>query len=208
MNIDKNQILIAVIAGGLSKRFGGEIKTLTKINNKTIFEMILSNFKEQKIDIVVSSNSELPIFTKYKLKVIKDVNSGFQGPLAGIYASMLWSKKRKLSKKWIFTVPSDTPFLPNNLIEVFVNSAKKSSEILVARSNLKIHPLISMFSLSLFNSLEEELNSSNRKIMKWVEKHRFNYVDFHFNEFDPFFNINTKSDLTEAEKINSIYFNK
>ena len=34
--------------------------------------------------------------------------------------------------------------------------------------------------------------------MNWVYKHKFKYVDFNFKDFDPFFNINTREDLKEA----------
>ena len=52
---------------------------------------------------------------------------------------------------------------------------------------------------NLLNSLEKELGQNNRKIMTWVEKHNFDYVDFDYKIFDPFFNINTINDLEKAE---------
>ncbi len=54
--------------------------------------------------------------------------------------------------------------------------------------------------LNLLKSLENELSQENRKIMNWVEKHNFDYVDFGKSNIDPFFNINTINDLRAAEK--------
>ncbi len=61
-----------------------------------------------------------------------------------------------------------------------------------------------MWNVNLLNSLEQELNQKNRKIMTWVEKHNFDFVDFNYKVFDPFFNINTINDLKKAEDIDHL----
>ena len=197
MKINKDKILIAILAGGLSKRFGGGFKTSAEIQGKSILDIIVSKLKKQKINLIINANSNSILFKKKNIPIIKDINYGFQGPLAGIYASMLWSINNKKTD-WLFTIPSDTPFLPENLIDEFLSILDDSTKILIARSNLKIHPIIAMWHTSLLESLENEINSKNRKIMNWVYKHKFKYVDFKFKDFDPFFNINTREDLKEA----------
>ena len=79
---------------------------------------------------------------------------------------------------------------------------KTDSEILIARSNNKIHPVVSMWNINLFKSIEIELNQNRRKIMTWVEKHNFTFVDFDYQTVDPFFNVNTIEDLKIAENFN------
>ncbi len=37
--------------------------------------------------------------------------------------------------------------------------------------------------------------------MEWVKKHKYRYIEFQVKDFDPFFNINTKFDLKQAEKL-------
>ena len=61
-----------------------------------------------------------------------------------------------------------------------------------------------MWNINLLKSLENELGQEKRKIMTWVEKHNFNYVDFDFKNVDPFFNINTIDDLRSAEKFDHL----
>ena len=124
--------------------------------------------------------------------------------MAGIYTSMIWVKEKKLDIEWILSVPSDTPFLPNNLLDVFVSKINKTKKILIAQSNNKIHPVIGIWNINLLKSLEQELKSDNRKIMRWVYKNEYDIVDFPVKFYDPFFNINNKEDIIEAEQIEKI----
>ncbi len=61
-----------------------------------------------------------------------------------------------------------------------------------------------MWNVKLLKSLEKELNKNNRKIMSWVEKHNYTFVDFDYEIIDPFFNINTVDDLRTAENFNHL----
>ena len=96
MTIKKKKILILLLAGGLSRRFGGRIKTFAKINGVTIFEKIISGLKKQGVNIIINANSNHKIFSNSKLPIIADIKKNFQGPLAGIYTSMVWVKEKKL----------------------------------------------------------------------------------------------------------------
>ena len=204
MTIKKKKILILLLAGGLSRRFGGGIKTFAKINGVTIFEKIIGVLKKQRVNIIINTNSNHKIFSNSKLPIIADIKKNFQGPLAGIYTSMVWVKEKKLDIEWILSVPSDTPFLPNNLLDVFVSKINKTKKILIARSNNKIHPVIGIWNINLLKNLEQELKSDNRKIMEWVYKNEYDIVDFPVKFYDPFFNINNKEDIIEAEQIEKI----
>ena len=73
MTIKKKKILILLLAGGLSRRFGGGIKTFAKINGVTIFEKILSGFKKQGVRILINTNSNHKIFLNSKLPIIADI---------------------------------------------------------------------------------------------------------------------------------------
>ena len=66
------------------------------------------------------------------------------------------------------------------------------------------HCIYTMLRINLYENLEEELKSDNRKIMKWVYKNEYEFVDFPMKKYDPFFNINRKEDIEEAEKIEKI----
>ena len=48
--INKSKAVIVILAGGQSRRFGGGYKTLYKLNNISILDRILQNFKKLKIN--------------------------------------------------------------------------------------------------------------------------------------------------------------
>ena len=198
--INKSKTLIVILAGGQSRRFGGGYKTLYKFNNISLLDRILNNFKELEIEIVLNINSNENEFSKTGLSLIKDEIKNFQGPLSGIHSTMKWSLKNKKDVEWIFTAPSDTPFLYADLINNFLNTKyKQSTKIILAQSSYKIHPVIGLWHISLLKSLEEFLQKKSRKIMNWVNDQNYELINFENKNY--FFNINSKSDLAEAIKI-------
>ncbi len=49
--------------------------------------------------------------------------------------------------------------------------------------------------------LEDIIKNNYRKVEKWANKVGVKTIKISYREIDPFFNINTKEDLVEAEKI-------
>ena len=198
--INKSKTIIVILAGGQSRPFGGGYKTLNKFNNISILDRIIQNFKKLKMEIVLNVNSNEDQFLKTGLHLIKDELENFQGPLAGIYSSMKWVLENRKNIEWIFTSPSDTPFLNKSLVNKFLRTNyKNETNIVIAKSSNKIHPVIGLWHISLIKSLEEFLVNDNRKIMHWVEGQ--NYEILNFENKNNFFNINTQADLEEAIKI-------
>ena len=198
--INKSKTIIVILAGGQSRRFGGGYKTLYTFNKMSILDRIIQNFKKLEVEIVLNANSNEDQFLKTGLHLIKDELENFQGPLAGICSSMKWVLENRKNIEWIFTSPSDTPFLNKNLVNKFLSTDyNNKTKIVIAKSSNKTHPVIGFWHISLIKSLEEFLAKENRKIMHWVEEQ--NYEVLNFENKNNFFNINTKADLEEAIKI-------
>ena len=198
--INKSKTIIVILAGGQSRRFGGGYKTLYTFNKMSILDRIIQNFKKLEMEIVLNVNSNEDQFLKTGLHLIKDELENFQGPLAGICSSMKWVLENRKNIEWIFTSPSDTPFLNKNLVNKFLSTDfNNKTKIVIAKSSNKTHPVIGFWHISLIKSLEEFLAKENRKIMHWVEGQ--NYEILNFENKNNFFNINTKTDLEEAIKI-------
>ena len=198
--INKSKTLIVILAGGQSRRFGGGNKTLFKFNNKSLLDRILYNFAKLDMEIVLNVNFNQKKFLKTGLNLIKDEVENFQGPLAGIYSSMKWILKNKKNVEWIFSSPSDTPFLNSDLVNKFlITKYPHNTKIVLAEAYNKTHPVIGFWHISLLNSLEKFLEKENRKIMNWVEGQNYQLLNFENKNY--FFNINSKSDLAEAINI-------
>ena len=196
-----SEIAVIIMIGGKSSRLGGGIKSLIKINNKKIFDIILERIQPQIDKIIINSNIEDTEISKYKFPIIKDVKQGYLGPLAGIHAGMQWLNKNKPEVDWLLTLPGDTPFIPLNLVSCFKKKINQNSKIILAKSNDKIHPIIGAWHTSLLKSLNAHLESGTRKILEWAENHPLEFLEFKEKGYDPFFNINTQIDINKAEDI-------
>tara|TARA_B100000700_G_C14586450_1_gene642648 strand:- start:57 stop:668 length:612 start_codon:yes stop_codon:yes gene_type:complete len=196
--MSENNILGVILAGGKSNRFG-EDKSKVKLNDKTLLEHTFNKIKSKFDKIVIVSNSK----SQNNYITITDCIDGQLGPLVGVLSAMKWIKKNNYSYKWIATFPCDTPFFDISLVDKFVEASKKNDSMLYfAKSEEKRHNIFGLWSLKLLENLETDIIKNNhRKVEKWANKIGVKTIDILYKEIDPFFNINTKEDLAEAEKI-------
>ena len=194
----ENNILGVILAGGKSKRFGQE-KSQVKLGDKTLLEHSLSKLKSKFDKILIVTNSN----TIKDYKTINDCIEGQLGPLVGVLSAMKWIKKNKFSYNWIATFPCDTPFFNTSIIEEFFKASKLNDNLLYfVKSKEKRHNIFGLWSLKLIEILEKDIIENNyRKVEKWANKIGVKTINVSYDDIDPFFNINTKEDLVEAEKI-------
>ena len=198
---NKEKVLGVILAGGLSRRMKYQNKFLKKIKGRTMISIIISKALKQVDNLIINTNIDEKEIEKFKLPIIKDTLTGYQGPLAGILTAMEYAVKNKF--KWVFTFPCDAPFFPDNLVEKILNIAKeKKSNIVIASSRGRVHPVFGIWSIGLKGSLKNSLIKYEIKKMDiWIKKNNFSVVNFSNNQIDPFFNINDSHDLEKANKI-------
>ena len=199
--MNDNNILAVVLAGGKSKRFG-EDKNSVKLGSKTLLEHVLSKITKKFEEIVIVSSHPLEIKKTKNITIIPDCLNDL-GPLAGVLSSMKWIKKNKKLYEWIATFPSDTPFFDTSIIEEYKKKVKlKESNLFFVRSNEKRHNIFGLWSIDLLETLEDDLIKNNyRKVEEWANKIGVKIIDIKTENYDPFFNINTKEDLKIAKNI-------
>ena len=196
------EICAVIMTGGKSSRMGGGIKSLKKFNNKMIFDRIYEILNNQIRNIIINTNTEEKYFKKYNRIIIKDKIIGYLGPLAGIHASLSWINNNMPKVNWLISVPGDTPFIPNDLINrLYIKAKKNNKQIVLAKSNSNIHPVIGIWNINLLESLECNLLSGERKIIIWAKNHELDFEEFFEENYDPFFNINYEEDLIRAKEI-------
>ena len=206
--MNDNNILAVVLAGGQSKRFG-EDKNQAKLGNITLLEHVLAKVTKKFEKILIVSNQNLNIKTLNSITIVPDCIQGNLGPLVGVLTSMKWIKKNNKQYQWVATFPSDTPFFDTSIIEKYKSRINLNESLLYfVRSNQKRHNIFGLWSVKLMNTLENDLINNNfRKVEKWADKIGVKTINVKIDKFDPFFNINTKTDLEEAEKILKEYKN-
>ena len=198
--MDHNNILPVVLAGGKSRRFGGD-KSQAKLGKKILIDYILSELIDEFNEVLIVANNPIKYLLSDKIKKIGDLKKD-HGPLGGIFSSMKWAKENNKSYKWIASFPSDTPFFDNRILDNFLNKInEKESELFFIKFKDKRHNIFGLWSIDLVDQLEKDLNNGSRKIEKWANNIGVKTINMSFEKEDAFFNINTKEDLTKANKI-------
>jgi molybdopterin-guanine dinucleotide biosynthesis protein A len=194
-----------VLAGGLARRMGGGDKARIEIGGVTILDRVLATLSAQTIGIIINANGDPKRFSDTGCTVVPDNVEGYPGPLAGILAGLDWLAKQNNGVEWLISVPGDCPFLPDDLVERLHQARRKIGAgvpLACARSGEWRHPVVGLWPLALRANLRKALVDEDlRKIEVWTARHGIAIADWPVEPIDPFFNVNTKEDAAEAERI-------
>ena len=197
--MDHSNILGVVLAGGKSQRFG-EDKCQVKLGDKLLIDYILSEIIDEFKEVLLISNNKIKYNYSNKISLVEDTKKGL-GPLGGILTAMKWIKENNKSYKWISTFPSDTPFFKKKILNNFLEEIKDyEGKLFFINSNNTRHNIFGLWSIDLLERLEKDLDNGERKVEMWANKIGVKSINMKFENKDPFFNINTKEDLTKAEE--------
>ena len=200
--MNEHNILGAILAGGKSKRMGKD-KLFLDLDKKPMIQHTLDKVKKYFNKVIVVTNNENIFFKENNLITVKDCLEGQLGPLVGILTAMEWAKKNFPKCQWIATFPCDTPFFPESVILKFIQESKKSESLLLcASSHGRKHNIFGLWSLKLYEKLKNDLIKNDiRKVEYWTEKNNIKRVEFNFEKYDPFYNINTLEELEFSKNI-------
>jgi molybdopterin-guanine dinucleotide biosynthesis protein A len=183
-----------VLAGGRARRMGGADKGLITLNDKPMVEYVLEGLAPQVDALVINANRNLDLYAQYGVPVQPDLREGYLGPLAGIASAM-----EIADKAYLLTTPCDSPFVPDDLAQRLLNALRpRAAEIAVAQDGERMQPVFALLRTDLLESLRSYLDSGQRKIDHWFERHRCITVDFS-DWPDAFINVNTPEDRTAVE---------
>jgi molybdenum cofactor guanylyltransferase len=185
-------ILGAIIAGGKSKRMGAE-KALVKLGSQSLIVRVIDRLIPQVEDIVINANGDTKRFEFLEFDIIPDIETEIDTPLAGIHAALSYADEEGYDA--VVTVPSDSPFLPHDLVKKLAGT-----KAAFANSKGQDHFLTGFWPVKLLPNLETEMHNSNR-VQDWVFKINAAKVNWRADDYDPFMNINTPADMIAALKI-------
>ncbi|MBE7638550.1 molybdenum cofactor guanylyltransferase MobA [Sneathiella sp. P13V-1] len=186
-----------LLAGGQSRRMGGGHKYEVQIGGKRLLDRILDRLEPQVGDIVINANDKVDTD---RYPVIKDLNEGFLGPLAGVLSGLRYFEAQGTEASHMLVCPCDIPFVPKTLVKRLRGEGELADdEIVMAYSNERIHPVISLWPFAIADALEQALVIEDlRKIRVFANRYVLKEVHWPEEEGDPFFNVNTKEDLALA----------
>lgn len=192
-----------LLAGGQSRRMGGGDKCLRPLGDRTILEHVIDRIRPQVGPLILNANGDPDRFQSYGLPVVADVVDGFAGPLAGVLTGLRWAEINAPQCEWLLSVPTDAPFVPQNLATSLRQEIlAQGAQLACATSRRRTHPVVALWPVALADALEQALVGEDiRKIDRWTARYRLVEVSFDDTGVDPFFNANRPEDLAIAERL-------
>lgn len=190
-----------ILAGGRSSRMAGRDKALAMLAGEPLVIRAANRLRPQVARMALSTNGEAARHVLPDIDPLPDADDSRAGPLAGILAGLRWAQALPSPPDALVSVAVDTPFFPGDLVERLA-AASGCDTIAAAASMGARHPTFALWPLDLADDLAAWLAQGERRVRGFIERHSNVEVDFPaVDGLDPFFNINTPSDLAEAESM-------
>lgn len=194
-----NSVTLLVLAGGQGSRMNGADKGLVQYKGEALVDRLVKRLSKGVDAVLVSANRNLEAYTNKGYTVVTDAQvkrEGFQGPLVGVLAAL-----SQIQTDWLLVVPCDCPNVPENLLERLSEGKAISQCISVKAADLP-QPTMMLIHRNLKFSLEQYLNSGERRVRGFLESNQVKWINF--NEIQGFENLNTVTDLKELENSSQI----
>lgn len=189
-----------ILAGGRSSRMGQD-KSTVMLGGCSLLDHAIARLSPQVSTVAVNADSK----PQCGLQFIPDIVPGKAGPMAGIHAAMAHAATLP-DVTHVVTVSIDSPFFPAELVADFVAAIDAPAKIAIAASEGRSHPVFGLWPVSLAEDLAAWIETDEkRRVRDFLQRHDVTEVPFPLHPtrasmLDPFFNINTPDDLTEAER--------
>lgn len=190
-----------ILAGGQATRLGGGDKCLLELGGRPILAWIVERLAPQCATLALNANGDATRFAGFGLPVLPDSLPGQPGPLAGVLAGMDWAAG--LGAGRVVSVSGDTPFLPRDLV---ARLAAQAQGIVLAGSGdpggqASDHPTCGLWPVSLREALRGFLADGGRRVRDFARAHGAATAGWTSVPIDPFFNVNSPTDLERARKL-------
>jgi len=200
MNLKATTTIGVLLAGGLARRMGGGDKPLRLLAGRPLLDHVIDRLRPQVAGLVLNANGDPARFAAYGLPVVADSVPDYAGPLAGVLAGLDWTAQNRPDCPMIVSAPTDSPFLPANLVFRMMQAIEaEGADLACAASGGQAHPVIGLWPVRLCEDLRHALVEEGlRKVDVWTARYRLAVVPFPDAPVDPFFNANRPEDLAAA----------
>lgn len=192
-HIEKSQITGLILAGGKASRMGGSDKGLVEFRGKPLVEYVFDTLKGQCAEVMISANRNEEIYRGYGCRVVRDAQTGFPGPLAGIAAGL-----SEIESDYLVVAPCDSPYLPNDYVERLAQGLESHPHSLVAaaRAAGREQPVFMLIKREALPAVNNALASGQSAVYRWLnETMHAIWVDF--EDSHAFENMNRPEDLQQ-----------
>jgi len=174
-----------ILAGGKSSRMG-EDKGLMLIDGQPMIQSVINILSPLVSDIIIVANNKL--YEQFGYPVYEDLIKD-QGPLAGIYTGLKFSKTIKN-----VVLSCDVPFINEDVLQLLIEECG-NVDVVIPEKNNRTHQLIGVYDKSCVEVFKSELDNNQRKIKLALEKLNLKTIKADCIDDKIFNNINSKNDI-------------
>nr|WP_038144259.1 molybdenum cofactor guanylyltransferase MobA [Thioclava atlantica] len=187
-------IAAVILAGGQGRRMGGTDKAMLGLAGRPLFSHVAGRIGPQVAALAISANGDPLRFAPLPVLADPPERRG-EGPLAGVLSGLDWAAAQGMDL--LLTVPTDTPFLPRDLV-ARLDEAGGGTEIAIAASAGRAHPSVALWPLAERDRIAALFAAGERRLRMAAPGAR--EVAFDATP-DPFMNLNSPEDLRTAEAL-------
>ena len=184
---------VVILAGGEGSRIGGG-KPLKLFRGERLVDQALRR-AQQWSDVVAIAVRDAAQVEPLHAPLIKDED--VPGPLGGLISGLRFAQEK--GRPFLLAMPADMPFLPDDLLDRLREKIGDKGCAL-AESGGHIHPVCSLWRTRVMEDARKYAAAGRRSLKGLAASIGFAVADWPAEPVDPFFNINTSSDLAEAAR--------
>ena len=169
----QNKVSGVVLAGGQARRMQQQDKGLVIFKDRPLISYALAAMAPLTAELFISANRNLPAYREFGYPVLSDLTQTFDGPLAGILAAM-----QAAQYPLLLVTPCDSPLLETAHLQRLLTALTAQHDISVAYDGVRLHPVMMAVRTDLQGSLQDYLDSGERKLQNWLQLHRTTQADF------------------------------
>lgn len=194
-----NDFTGVILAGGLNSRMQGRNKAFLKFNGQTIMQRQLTLLRKLFPQVMIVSR-DFEIYKDFGCRVVKDIYN-CRSSMTGLHAGLHYIKT-----PYAFVTACDSPFVTENMIRLVVEQTEPQNDWVLPAYDSHYEPLCSVYGKRCEPHLSELLKAGKVSILelfglvnvKYIQEPELRKAD---PEFYSFINVNTPSQLTNAQDL-------
>jgi molybdopterin-guanine dinucleotide biosynthesis protein A len=187
-------VLGVVLAGGASRRYGSD-KALATLHGVPLLQWVMTRAQPQVDKLAISGIAR----NGFSFPVIADAVMD-AGPLSALYSVLGWAEQAGFPL--VATFSCDTPFVPSGIVDDLCVALEDYDCAVAARMGT-MHPTFALWKVQAHEKIETAFSVGVRSLHAAISYVNSTLVDFsavcHGPGGDPFFNINSPSDMAVAQ---------
>jgi len=192
-----NNISLAIIAGGQSRRMGRD-KAFVELGGKALIEHVIEGSADLGQAETILITNKPAQYARLGLPMYGDTLPD-KGSLGGIYTALV-----QAGSPDVLVLACDMPFVNSSLLRYMIEQLDDDTDIVVPRVDGYPQGLHAIYKTTCIAPIAEQLAADRLKIIRFYDQMRVRYLDeTDYAPFDPqgrsFANINRPEELAAAE---------